>query len=117
MNIARALNKQARIRVRRQTAARARDANVRAIVRRIQEQAIAKLNEKDASRHLHEAHLEINAVCGVCDATQEEEMKHFLLRNRAERMESMALLEKKAGREECKCKTCSEGIQLRRAAS
>ena len=108
LNITRALNKQARIRVRRQAAAKGRDAEVRAIVRRIQERAIAKLDEKNASRHLHEARLEINAVCEVSDLTQEEKMKQLLLRSRDERMEIILLLEEKAGREKCKCETCIE---------
>ena len=117
LNITKALNKQARMRGRRQAAARRRDAEVRAILRRIQKQAIAKLDQKNASAHLHEAHLELNAVCQVIDDTHEQKMKHFLLQSRDDRMQSMMLLEKKAGRATCKCETCIEGTQLLRAAS
>ena len=116
LNITKALNKQARMRGRRQAAARRRDAEVRAILRRIQKQAIAKLDQKNASAHLHEAHLELNAVCEVIDLTQKQK-KHFLVRSRDDRIQIMMLLEEKAGRETCKCETCIEGTQLLRAAS
>ena len=117
LNITKALNKQSRMRGRRQAAARRRDAEVRAILRRIQKQAIAKLDQKNASAHLHEAHLELNTVCEVIDLTQEQKVKLFLVRSRDDRIQIMMLLEEKAGRETCKCETCIEGTQLLRAAS
>jgi hypothetical protein len=117
LNITKALKKQARMRGRRQAAARRRDTEVRAILRRIQKQAMAKLDQKNASAHLHEAHLELNTVCEVIDLTQEQKVKHFLVRSRDDRIQIMMLLEEKAGRETCKCETCIEGTQLLRAAS
>ena len=87
LNITKALNKQARMRGRRQAAARRRDAEVRGILRRIQKQAIAKLDQKNASAHLHEAHLELNTVCEVIDLTQEQKVKHFFVSELDERFQ------------------------------
>ena len=94
LNITRALNKQARIHVRRQAADKAHDAEMRAKLQRIHEQAIIKLDQKLAAEKLSKAHLELKA-----------------------RIQMMRVLEEKAGRHKCMCETCREGVQLMRNKS